>query len=67
MAKDTKQDDDECPGCGSSKRDREVKAAQDDTTILLKECPHCGSLKCNMCDMGDDVECISCDEPRGDE
>ena len=26
----------------------------------LRECPHCGDVKCSKCDMGDDVECASC-------
>ena len=56
-------DDDECPGCGSSFLDRERRAAQypdDKLPTGLSTCPHCGSQKCSMCDMGDDVECISC-------
>jgi hypothetical protein len=54
----------ECPGCGSSLKDREAyrKSNKDDTISLdLRSCPHCGSLKCCMCDGGDDVECLSCD------
>ena len=30
----------------------------------LKECPHCGSTKCDACDMGDDVECPACPDPE---
>lgn len=47
---------DECPGCGSSQADR----AKRDDCQELRECPHCGALKCAMCDMGDDVECPGC-------
>lgn len=47
---------DECPCCGSTPSDR-VKR---DDYQGLRECPHCGALKCAMCDMGDDVECGSC-------
>lgn len=56
-------DDDECPGCGSSLADREVyrERNKDDAIPLdLKNCPHCSSLKCCMCDTGDDVECLNC-------
>jgi hypothetical protein len=60
-------EDGECPGCGSSLTDRthRAHANSDPTSTALKECPHCGTLKCCMCDMGDDVECISCD--KGDD
>lgn len=54
----------ECPGCGSTPADREKRAAQypdDNIPTKLQECPHCGTKKCCMCDMGDDVECISCE------
>jgi hypothetical protein len=55
-----------CPGCGSSPTDRESYAKRNadprDEAIStgFTNCPHCGSTKCCMCDMGDDVECISC-------
>lgn len=39
----------ECPSCGRENPEQ------------VKECPHCGSLKCSTCDMGDDVECPSCE------
>ena len=57
-------EDGECPGCGSTSQDR--KANRPDDPQGLKACPHCGTLKCCMCDMGDDVECISCDTDEGD-
>lgn len=44
----------ECPGCGSLASDRPGDDKQ------LRACPHCEALKCHLCDMGDDVECISC-------
>lgn len=61
----------ECPGCGSSQADREAYAKRhlgDDTipTALLN-CPHCGAQKCCMCDMGDDVLCLSCEGTDDDD
>ena len=56
---------DECPGCGSSEPDRiryRDQNSDSDISLALWSCPHCGSLKCCMCDMGDDTDCISCDE-----
>lgn len=38
----------ECDGCGNEAPER------------ITICPHCGSEKCNMCDMGDDCECGNC-------
>jgi len=29
--------------------------------VLLIKCPICGAYKCENCDMGDDVECLSCE------
>lgn len=46
----------ECPTCGSMPSDR----AKRDDYQELRECPHCGTYKCAMCDMGDDVECGNC-------
>ena len=40
----------ECNGCGA-----------DDYEGALKECPFCLETKCEYCDMGDDVFCISCE------
>ncbi len=57
--------DDECPGCGSTLANREARAKRDKDDAIptsLTECPYCGTLKCCMCDMGDDVECISCNQ-----
>lgn len=52
----------ECPGCGSTLADRTTYAAgADDVPLGFRDCPHCGTAKCCMCDMGDDVECVSCD------
>lgn len=50
--------DDACPGCGSSAKDRAKNRPDDPQGIT--ECPHCGTGKCCICDMGDDVECGSC-------
>lgn len=38
----------ECNGCGFEKPESKTT------------CPHCGADKCNVCDMGDDVECANC-------
>ena len=29
-----------------------------------RQCPHCGADKCNLCDMGDDCLCMSCEVSR---
>ncbi|ENO79150.1 hypothetical protein [Thauera sp. 63] len=39
-----------CPACGSTEYEGE-----------LMVCPHCDSLKCSQCDMGDDTACIACE------
>ncbi len=50
---------DTCNACGSEATDR--KHNKPDEPQGLSDCPHCGSTKCCMCDMGDDVECPACD------
>lgn len=55
-------DDDDCPGCGATSADRGRNKR--DQPQGLAQCPHCSSYKCCMCDMGDDVECISCELPE---
>ena len=53
--------DEDCAGCGSSHSDRvKFAAGADDVPLGFRNCPHCGSPKCAMFDMGDDVECASC-------
>lgn len=47
----------ECPGCGSGERERSEHGGYSG----FRTCPYCGAEKCCMCDMGDYVECISCD------
>ncbi len=47
-----------CEGCGATASDRQNN--KPDSPQELSECPHCGSQKCCMCDMGDDVECGNC-------
>lgn len=37
-----------CDGCGNVEPEK------------LLECQHCGGQKCNVCCMGDDVECSNC-------
>lgn len=63
--------DDNCPGCGSSPRDRARLRADNgeaNSDDAFKNCPRCGSEKCCVCDMGDDVECVSCGNPdHGDD
>jgi len=39
-----------CPACGATEYEGE-----------LTVCPHCDSLKCSQCDMGDDTACITCE------
>jgi hypothetical protein len=54
----------ECGGCGSTLGEREAKRKrfpEEPIPTTLSECPHCGGSKCCMCDMGDDVRCISCE------
>ena len=50
---------DECPGCGASESER--RRGKPGEAQGLSECPWCGAEKCCMCDMGDDIECMSCD------
>lgn len=64
----------ECECCGSTAADRLNKLTNDILNFpkekheaYLKPCPHCGATKCSMCDMGDDVYCISCDNGIGDD
>lgn len=57
-----RETDDECPGCGATAGDR--KHNMPEAPQGLELCPHCGTLKCCMCDMGDGVECISCNNPE---
>jgi hypothetical protein len=60
--------DNECPGCGSTptNRDRFIEKLPEDERDQVNadfmHCPHCDSVKCCMCDMGDDVSCISCEK-----
>ncbi|MGE4843356.1 MULTISPECIES: hypothetical protein [Buttiauxella] len=37
-----------CEGCGNEEPER------------IETCPHCGADKCDLCDMGDNVECGNC-------
>jgi hypothetical protein len=55
-------EDEECSGCGSSLADREAFGQRNMGTERKPwNCRHCDAMKCCMCDMGDDVGCISCD------
>ena len=61
MSLNYRETDDECPGCGSTHADRK-RERPTETYLGLSECTYCGTEKCYLCDMGDDVECPSCDE-----
>ena len=54
-----RETDDECPSCGASEADRAGNKPNDPQG--LETCPYCNAEKCCMCNMGDDVECLSCD------
>lgn len=55
-----RETDDECPSCGASAADRAHNKPE--RPQGLDTCPYCKSEKCCMCDMGDDVECPSCED-----
>ncbi len=48
----------DCKGWGASLAERNNHGSDPSG---LSECPQCGADKCCVCDMGDDVECVSCD------
>lgn len=54
-----RETDDECSTCGGKSGDR--KHNKPDEPQGLSKCPHCNADKCCMCDMGDDVPCMSCE------
>lgn len=54
----------ECTGCGASEEDRKVNKPDESTE--LRKCPLCGSSKCSICDMGDDVPCVDCENDFDD-
>lgn len=60
-----------CPGCGShlSDRERKVKDSdpEDELSTKLLQCEFCGKLKCVMCDLGDDVHCLQCNQDDVDD
>lgn len=63
MSHNYRESDEECQGCGSSFEDRQKRRdenPEDDIPTGLSECIYCGTDKCCMCDMGDDVNCGSC-------
>lgn len=55
-----RETDDECPSCGATAGDRLRNKPGEPQG--LETCPYCNAEKCCMCDMGDDVECPSCDD-----
>lgn len=60
MSLNYRETDDYCPTCGATAGDR--KRNRPDDPQGLSDCPQCGAEKCSMCDMGDDVECMSCED-----
>jgi hypothetical protein len=44
-----------CETCGAR-----ITDANPETDI----CPYCDSMKCERCDMGNDVRCIACEEEK---
>lgn len=59
-----RETEDECPSCGADAKDR--KENKPDSPQGLTTCDFCGSEKCCMCDMGDDVACLSCESEDGE-
>lgn len=53
-----RETDEECQGCGATAADRNRSVPH--SPQGLSNCPHCGTDKCAICDMGDDVECANC-------
>lgn len=58
MSLNYRETDDDCECCGATGRDR--RSNKPEEAQGLSECPVCHSLKCCMCDMGDDVVCPRC-------
>lgn len=58
MSHNYRETDEECQGCGAGPGDR--KRNKPSEPQGLSNCPHCGTDKCCMCDMGDDVACGNC-------
>lgn len=50
----------DCPSCGATPGDR--RSNMPGGYLGLHTCNRCTAGKCCMCDMGDDVECLSCDD-----
>ena len=48
-----------CHSCGATSLDRKTNKPNDDQGIT--NCQFCNADKCCMCDMGDDVQCLSCE------
>ncbi len=59
-----RETDEGCPGCSASALDRRQNKPNEPQG--LRTCPWCGSEKCCMCDMGDDVDCASCSDANED-
>lgn len=55
-----RETDDECPSCGATVAERRLNYPNGPHGLEM--CPHCNAGKCCICDMGDDVKCISCDD-----
>ncbi len=57
----------ECKGCGSTQEDRKrfldkSGDAYTEADLEVRLCPHCDGDKCDICDMGDDVGCLACED-----
>lgn len=59
MSTNYQESDAECESCGATAGDRQHNKPDEPQGLSL--CPHCGSTKCCMCDMGDDVGCGNCE------
>lgn len=49
------------PRLAASNAPERCDACGNTNPAYLKECPRCHGSKCDVCDMGDDVECPGCD------
>ena len=65
MSLNYRETDDACGGCGSTLADRRHSNPLEQHG--LSACPHCGAEKCTVCDMGDNVDCGSCETGDADQ
>lgn len=58
-----------CDACGATHADRLAyrdRHGDDGIPVDLKDCPYCSGHKCCLCDMGDDVSCLGCEDLEDD-